>query len=233
MASIAVPAPGVKCVGCDVFLPAKPRYVRQEGASHWAVATAQRLTFVQCPSEAKAVHVPPQCLPFGLLESVVVERTDGAAHTGTRVSLALHRLFGRRESEQRPFGVPIALCGHELNIDDESAHQHVKDVYTLTKHDFRHRMVAACSVMNIAVQFHNGPSPASFTVTLYGVNVLPEALTWTAAAAQMDAKVRVPFVLPPIPPKVRQQGAAAAVASVQDAAAADSAPKNKPGKRNT
>ena len=222
----------VKCVGCDISLPAKPRYVRQDGKAHWAVCTAQTLTFTDVPEDAKAVHVAPECLPFGLLESVVVHRTDGVTASPTRVSVAVHRLFGRRESEQRPFDVPIALCGYELNIDDESAHQHIIDVYEKTGHDFRHRMCAGCSVMNLAVQFHGGASPASFTLTLYGVNVLPEALTHGAASVLISERKRLPLGMPPMTPKFRQLGAQAAMNSVQASASAGSAaPEKKPGKK--
>ena len=208
-------AAAVQCVSCEISLPAKPRYMRIDGKQHWAVCTAMQLKFATCPPTAKAVHVPPACLPFGLLDCVTVQRTDGAADASTCVSLAVHRLFGRRESEQRPFGLPISLCGHELNIDDESAHQHLRDVYALTGHDFRYRMVAAGSVMNVAVQFHDGPAPAAFEVTFYGVNVLPWTLTHAAAFALVDAKARVEFVFPPLTPKARQQGAAAAKSSVE------------------
>ena len=242
MAEPAAVQKTVKCTQCDISLPAKPRYAWQDDATHWAVATAMRLVFEDCPPGAKTVHLPPMFLPFGLLESITVDALDTAAAASTRVTISIHRLFGRRESESRPLGIPIALCGHELNIDNESAHKHIKTVTELTRHDFRFRMVAACSVMNIAVQFE-GAVPPAFAVTLTGANVLPASVNYATANALIAARGRVPFVFPPIPPRVRQQGAQAAMDSAVEAAAAESAaaapspaqpaPKSKAGKRKT
>ena len=206
-------------------------YGHREDAPRRCVATVMTVDIINIAPGARFVGIPPHVLPFGLLESIIVQRgcgddadssapsADGSADAGS-VSLELRRLVmpGSAKGPVVAYGDRTTLTVGELNVDEDAQHEDLLTVRRLSGHDFRFRAVAAATLLALKVHFESGPTPPAIRLEFWGANVLPEDCTPSTATALLEANVRVMFALAPLPPKQRFAAAAATAGALQAAA---------------
>jgi hypothetical protein len=213
-----VPSPlkKIDIVNVHLAIPLSETYaVLSESATHQLIGIKQTIRIANIPPDCLSFVVNPGVLPFGLLQSVnvvpVIEEGggDGREHERSRgvYSVAVAKVTGQKRSEWTAYRNRTSMVEGDVLHNDDAHHQDLKRVKEATGgHDLRFRMIAASSVGNISIVFKSAP-PSTVDLIFTGANAIPVSIALSQAAVDIENKKRIPFLLQPITPKARLEGA--------------------------
>jgi len=195
--------PPVQCTAAALSVPLDPAYEVQPGATHCLVAVDYTARFTRQQASLQEFTLPPQLLPFGLVDRITVCGPPDARPFVFQ--LVLHKLSGVRESRWLPAGRAVSMTHAALAVDFDATHRHFKDVRRTTGHLMTFRAIAGAAVLNLQVKFRPDTElPAWFDVVYHTVNAVRVDLSVAAVRAALAAREPLEFLLKPLQPAQRK-----------------------------
>jgi hypothetical protein len=144
------------------------------------------------------VGLPPQCLPFGFLESVSVLGV-GPAVVMPDFRLSITKTTGARASLRTRR--TVSCMATELANDNDAADDSYKTLRDATGHNLKFRMVPTSIILTMAIEFYGIP-PSDFFIVYHCAN----AVSVDAVAGARDVLVEhrpLDFLFKPMKPSDR------------------------------
>ena len=182
-----------------------PGYKRLEGHARQLVAT--RLALQLQLHGARRVTIPPDLLPWGMLDRVAVHGDGGP---DVRYVLTVRRMFGSKSTPPLRLGRDTCLTQLNMTLEGEGRHSSYKQVKEATGHELRYRMVPACTVLDVTLDFAASvPPPAEILVEFWGANVLADGASLAdAVMATRAGKAPAGLLFPHLSHQARMASAA-------------------------